>query len=52
MIHLCGASAGDAYARQHFRLAAGQRCGDHDAAAYLARVNQLKKTFMRMADGT
>ena len=52
MIHLCGASAGDAYARRHFRLAAGQRCGDHDAAAYLARVNQLKKTFLRMADAT
>lgn len=49
MIHLCGASAGDAYARRHFRLAAGQRCGDHDAGAYLARVNQLKRSFLRMA---
>jgi Transglycosylase SLT domain len=50
VIHLCGASAGDAYARRHFRLAAGQRCGDHDAAAYLARVNQMKRAFLRMAD--
>ena len=49
MIHLCGASAGDAYARRHFRLAAGQRCGDHDAAVYLGRVNQLKRSFLRMA---
>jgi len=52
VIHLCGASAGDAYARRRFRLAPGQRCGDHDAAAYLERVNQLKKTFTRMADAT
>jgi hypothetical protein len=49
MIHLCGASAGDAYARQHFRLAAGQRCGDHEAAAYLARVNALKRLFQRLS---
>jgi len=52
VIHLCGASAGDAYARRRFRLAAGQRCGDHDAAAYLERVNQLKKAFTRMAAAT
>jgi hypothetical protein len=50
VIHLCGASAGDAYARRRFRLTAGQRCGDHDAAAYLARVNEMKKAFGRMAD--
>jgi hypothetical protein len=49
MIHLCGAGAGDAYARRRFRLTVGQRCGDHDVAAYLARVNQLKRSFLRMA---
>ena len=38
LIHLCGAAAGDAYAARGFRLAAAQRCGEHDAAAYLARV--------------
>ena len=48
MIHLCGAGAGDAYARRGFRLTPGQRCGDHDAGQYLARVNALKRRFARM----
>lgn len=48
MIHLCGAGAGDAYARRDFRLAPGQRCGDHDAGAYLARVNAMKRLFAQM----
>jgi len=49
IIHLCGAGAGDGYARRGFRLAAGQRCGDHDARGYLAQVNALKRQFVRMA---
>jgi hypothetical protein len=52
VIHLCGANVADAYARRRFRLTGGQRCGDHDVAAYLARVNQMKKAFLRMADAT
>ena len=48
IIHLCGAGAGDGYARRGFRLAPGQRCGDHDPARYLARVNALKRQFARM----
>jgi len=48
IIHLCGAGAGDAYARRGFRLAPGQRCGDHDPGQYLARVNALKRRFVRM----
>ena len=52
VIHVCGATAGDAYVQRDFRLAAGQRCGDHDVAAYLARVNQLKNAFVRMANAT
>ncbi len=48
VIHLCGAAAGDAYARRGFRLTANQRCGDHDAARYLARVNAMKQVFTRM----
>jgi len=48
MIHLCGAGAGDAYVRRGFRLAPGQRCGDHDAGQYLARVNAMKRRFARM----
>lgn len=49
VIHLCGAGAGDAYVRRGFRFTPGQRCGDHDAAAYLARVNLIKWQFQRMA---
>jgi len=49
VIHLCGAGAGDAYARRGFRLTAGQRCGDHDVRGYLARVNAMKRLFARLA---
>ncbi|HSF05323.1 MAG TPA: lytic transglycosylase domain-containing protein [Methylomirabilota bacterium] len=49
LIHLCGAGPGDAYARRGFRLAPGQRCGDHDARGYLAQVNAMKRQFTRLA---
>jgi hypothetical protein len=49
LIHLCGASAGDAYARAGFRLAPGQRCGAHDVRAYLAQVAALKRVFARLS---
>jgi hypothetical protein len=49
VIHLCGAGAGDAYAGRGFRPTAGQRCGDHDLAAYLAKINALKQQFVRLA---
>jgi hypothetical protein len=49
VIHLCGAGAGQAYAGRGFRLAPGQRCGDHDVAHYLADVNALKRQFLRLA---
>ncbi len=49
LIHLCGASAGDAYARGGFRLAPGQRCGTHDVRAYLAQVTALKRVFARLS---
>ncbi|HEX9818268.1 MAG TPA: transglycosylase SLT domain-containing protein [Methylomirabilota bacterium] len=49
VIHLCGAGAGDAYARRGFRLTSGQRCGDHDTGHYLARVNALKQLFLGLA---
>ena len=49
IIHLCGSGAGNAYARRGFRLTRGQRCGDHDARRYLARVNTLKRQFARLA---
>jgi hypothetical protein len=49
VIHLCGKGAGDAYARRGFRPTPGQRCGDHDLAGYLARVNAMKRVFGRLA---
>jgi hypothetical protein len=49
VIHLCGAGAGDSYARRGFRLLAGQRCGDHDVSRYLAQVNALKRRFLEVA---
>lgn len=49
VIHLCGAGAGDAYARRRFRLTNGQRCGTHEVKAYLARVNAMKREFAQLA---
>jgi hypothetical protein len=49
VMHLCGAGPADAYARRGFRLTAGQRCGDHDVARYLAHVNAMKREFTRLA---
>jgi hypothetical protein len=48
LIHLCGAAAGEMFARRNFRLAPGQRCGEHDAAAYLARIGAMKRVFARL----
>ena len=38
-----------AFARNGFQLAAGQRCGDHDAAQYLASVDAMTRKFRRLA---
>ena len=51
LIHLCGAGAGHAFAARGFRLSPNQKCGDHNAASYLARVNALKLQFARLATG-
>jgi hypothetical protein len=51
MIHLCGATAGRAYAARGFKLTPRQRCGDHDVGLYLARVNGMKRQFTRLAAG-
>src|SRR6185436_14608575 len=48
LIHLCGAGAGEYYARRGLRLIAHQRCGDHDARAYLNRVQGMKTAFLRL----
>jgi hypothetical protein len=48
VIHLCGAGAGDAYVRRGLRLIEGQRCGDHEARDYVARVDAMKRIFDRL----
>lgn len=50
VVHLCGATAGEAFARRGFRPAGGQRCGEHDLRAYLARVDALKHEFAKLSD--
>ncbi|MCW5797373.1 MAG: lytic transglycosylase domain-containing protein [Nitrospira sp.] len=51
LIHLCGAGAGHAFAARGFHLTPHQKCGDHNAGSYLARVNGLKLQFARLATG-
>jgi hypothetical protein len=48
LIHLCGAREGDEFARRRFRLAEGERCGDHQARAYLERVETMQSVFSRL----
>ena len=49
LIHLCGAGAGAEYARRGLRLTEEQRCGDHEARVYVARVNAMQSEFARLA---
>jgi hypothetical protein len=49
VIHLCGAGAGDSYARRGFRLRTRERCGDHDVRSYLARVDAMRAVFRGLA---
>lgn len=48
-IHLCGAGPATAYARRKFQMIAGERCGDHLVASYIAKVNAMKRQFLRLA---
>jgi hypothetical protein len=50
VIHLCGATAGEAFARRGFRPLPGQRCGEHDLRAYLFRVNALTREFAKLSN--
>lgn len=43
--HLCGAGAASRFAAQGLRPTPGQRCGTHDLAHYIARVEGYKKIF-------
>src|ERR1700742_3462937 len=48
-IHLCGGGPAGAFARRHFQMMAGERCGDHLVAAYVARINAMKRQFQQLA---
>jgi hypothetical protein len=49
-VHLCGAGAAETYARRGLRFGPGERCGDHDPRAYLARVDAMYAVFARLAE--
>jgi hypothetical protein len=48
LIHLCGAGAGDEFVRRRFKLAEGERCGDHQTRAYIERVASMQNVFRRL----
>jgi hypothetical protein len=50
LMHLCGAGAANEYARRGLALAAGQRCGSHDARSYVTRVASMQRQFRALAD--
>lgn len=50
-IHLCGGGPATAFARRRFRMMAGERCGDHLVAAYISRVNAMKRQFLQLSAG-
>ncbi len=49
MIHLCGRGAGLRFAARGLEPAPGQRCGSHDLAGYLRKVEHMKAVFERLA---
>ncbi len=51
VVHLCGAGVAQSYVRRGLRFSAGERCGDHDPRAYLARVDAMYAVFVRLAAG-
>jgi hypothetical protein len=48
-IHLCGGGPARAFVRRGFQVMAGERCGDHLVSTYLAKVNTMKRQFLRLA---
>jgi hypothetical protein len=52
MLHLCGAGAALQYARRGMRFTPGQRCGAHDARAYVERVAAMQRRFAALARRT
>lgn len=50
MMHLCGAGAAAQYARRGMTFSPGQRCGSHDARAYVGRVLGMQRRFAALAE--
>jgi hypothetical protein len=48
VVHLCGRARGAAFARRGFWVLPGERCGEHDLARYLARVEELRAAFEQL----
>ena len=49
VVHLCGRERGASFAARGFRVLPGERCGSHDLARWLARVDAMRATFARLA---
>ena len=52
MIDLCGPASAKAFVCRGFHLIAGERCGEHDVAIYLAQVSAMTREFLRLAAET
>ena len=48
VIHLCGSKRGEVFARRGFKLAPGERCGSHNLAGYLTRIDLMKRRFAEL----
>jgi hypothetical protein len=48
LVHLCGAGVARDFARNGFRLAPGEMCGDHLAAGYVSQVEVMVRQFQRL----
>jgi hypothetical protein len=51
VVHLCGPGRGATFVQRGFRLVPRERCGTHDVAAYVARVDRFTLAFERLARG-
>jgi hypothetical protein len=48
VIHLCGTKRGEVFAKRGFKLAPGERCGSHNVARYLGRIDLMKRRFVEL----
>ena len=48
VIHLCGLKRGEIFAMRGFKVAPGERCGTHNLARYLTRIDLMKQRFVAL----